>query len=82
MLFLKRLFELLFLILESPKPKKKPKIRKRKVEEISSGMIDSALEEDDNEEAVLKGIESVLDAIDDELDAMDEDSEDEGTIIT
>ncbi|XP_071145930.1 zinc finger CW-type PWWP domain protein 1-like isoform X2 [Mytilus edulis] len=62
---------------ESPKPKKKPKIRKRKVEEISSGMIDSALEEDDNEEAVLKGIESVLDAIDDELDAMDEDSEDE-----
>ncbi|CAG2185798.1 unnamed protein product [Mytilus edulis] len=63
---------------ETPKPKKKPKIRKRKVEEISSGMIDSALEEDDNEEAVLKGIESVLDAIDDELDAMDEDCEDEG----
>ncbi|VDH98987.1 Hypothetical predicted protein [Mytilus galloprovincialis] len=61
----------------TPKPKKKPKIRKRKVEEISSGMIDSALEEDENEEAVLKGIESVLDAIDDELDAMDEDCEDE-----
>ncbi|XP_063408667.1 myb-like protein X isoform X2 [Mytilus trossulus] len=63
---------------ETPKPiKKKPKMRKRKVEEISSGMIDSALEEDDNEEAVLKGIEEVLDAIDDELDAMSEDCDDE-----
>lgn len=61
---------------ETPKPKKKPKIRKRKVEVIGNGMIDSALEEDDNEEAVLKGIEEVLDAIDDELDAMDEDYED------
>ncbi|XP_052082383.1 zinc finger CW-type PWWP domain protein 1-like isoform X2 [Mytilus californianus] len=62
---------------ETPKPKNKPKIRKTKVEAIGNGMIDSALEEDDNEEAVLKGIEEVLDAIDDELDAMDEDCEDE-----
>ena len=51
-----------------PKQKEKMSAGNRKMNTVESEMIETALEDDDNEDAVLKGFEGVLDAVDGEID--------------